>query len=77
MPRVACPSCGTRLTVTGKTEGRKVYCPCGQTFLLRQREATPEEVRAELAAVADAVRAVAAVQAVRDDQGTVTGSEGV
>jgi DNA-directed RNA polymerase subunit RPC12/RpoP len=76
MPLVACPSCGTRLTVTGKTEGRKVYCPCGQTFLLPQREAAPEEVRAELAAVADAVRA-AAVQAVREDQGTVTGSEGV
>ena len=35
MPRVACPSCGTRLTVTGKTEGRKVFCPCGWTFLLR------------------------------------------
>jgi len=35
MPHVPCPSCGTRLTVTGKTEGRKVYCPCGWTFLPR------------------------------------------
>jgi hypothetical protein len=34
MPRVACPSCGTRLTVTGNTTGRKVRCPCGRTFLL-------------------------------------------
>lgn len=35
MPHVACPSCGTRLTVTGRTEGRRVYCPCGWTFPLR------------------------------------------
>jgi hypothetical protein len=64
MPLVACPSCGTRLTVTGKTEGRKVYCPCGQTFLPPPREPAPEEVRAELAAVADTMRVVAAVEGV-------------
>ena len=77
MPRVACPSCGTRLTVTGKTEGRKVFCPCRQTFLLPLHETALEEVRAEPAAEADTVRVAAAVQALREDHGAVTGSAGV
>jgi DNA-directed RNA polymerase subunit RPC12/RpoP len=72
MSLVACPSCGTRLTVTGKTEGRKVFCPCGQTIWLPPREPAPHEVRAERAAVADTVPVVAAVQALREGPGAVT-----
>jgi hypothetical protein len=49
MPLASCPSCRTRLTVTGKLVDRKVVCPCGRTFLTTH----PEDVPAETDVLAD------------------------